>query len=175
MKQLVMIYILGLLGCVCKDVIPGRQTSEVYTGNQLRINGYYVSGPFSDEQNLIGVAILNTNGVAFQFDTSVPDSDTSAYLQEAIADDEVLNDPAKDPPTFKGVFTIDQSAIELNIWNWGDRCIVVYNHTGRIINDTTFEITAIEETNGGSTRDVDLTYRFVPFSPKPDSTSAFID
>ena len=139
------------------------------------LGGYYRTGPMKSESTLIGVAVLNANGVAYQFDTTVPEVDTNTYIANILVNDDIINDPSKDPPIFKGVYSVDVPAIDLSIWNWGESYVVRFVHTGRIVNDTTFVITEVEETNGGPTTEVDLTYRFVPFSPKPDSTSTFID
>ena len=159
--------------CVCKDLIPNRLEAIELTSSNLRLSGYYYSGEL-DDAGTIGIAILYRNGAALNYYFSVPSNDTISEIESFFGSQEFASQTS-DPPFGRGVFEISGSDITITSWDWGESCIATFVHTGYIVNDTTFVITEVEETNGGPTTEVDLTYRFVPLSPKPDSTSAFID
>ena len=50
----------------------------------------------------------------------------------------------------------------------------VYIREGKILNDTTFHITASYRPDGSERREKDEIYHFKQFSPKPDSTNNFV-
>ena len=68
-----------------------------------------------------------------------------------------------------GIYTINGNIIYMEDWRTiGDCTYDVFSHTGKILNDTTMIIPIQLD---GKTLD---TFRFVKFSPKPDSTNNFI-
>jgi len=142
-----------------------------YTGNELRIDGYYYSGitPADD----IGIAVFYRDGVCIHMYTRPKGQDTLDFIQNDILLDNDLMSRLWSTPTNIGVFHINASSIEFETWEAG-RDIITFSNFGTILNDSTFVITREVNNDAGESTSLNLTYHFQEFSPKPDSTNSFI-
>jgi hypothetical protein len=142
-----------------------------YTGNELRIDGYYYSNQVYNNYN--AVAVFYRDGACIHVFTSIEGADTLNYIENNILLNESLISNFMNTPTNIGVFQINTESIEFETWEAG-RDIITFSNYGEILNDTTFLITKQINNDSGKSENENLTYRFKQFSPKPDSTNNFI-
>jgi hypothetical protein len=77
-----------------------------------------------------------------------------------------------------GLFHIDGDRIVFERWHPGSKGYTpAFVHSGEILNDTTFVITEQERSKNGEEGPLeeDMMFHFQEFSPKPDSTSEYLD
>lgn len=142
-----------------------------YTGDELRIDGYYYSNQVYN--NYRGVAVFYRDGVCIHGLTSIEGTDTLSFIENDILLNESIISTFMSTPTNIGVFQINEESIEFETWEAG-RDIITFSFYGEILNDTTFLITKQVNNDSGGSETLNLTYRFRQFSPKPDSTNTFI-
>src|SRR5690606_16273704 len=138
-----------------------------YNGSELRIDGYYYSN--GTTANDIGVAIFYRDGTCIHEWGTPKNQDTISYIENEILLNNSYIDQNKNIPNHIGVFQIKDESIKFEVWEAG-RDIITFSHYGEILNDTSFLITKQVNNQSGKTSFEKLVYRFVPFSPKPDST-----
>jgi hypothetical protein len=140
-----------------------------YSGNELRIDGYYYniwSGGF------YGLRIFYGNGTVKKIGSPSGSSISDADNYVSTISAEIM--------TKKygwGVFIINGSSIKLEEWLTGSNKLAAYTKEGTILNDTTFKFTQSYRLVGGVKTEVsalDETYNFRQYSPKPDSTNQYI-
>ncbi len=163
--SLVLIILIMLTSLSCKEEINAMLTMKKtsYTGNELRIDGYYYTITQNFEGDRYGVTFFYRNGV-IRYGASFKNlSDISGDWGDG---------------NYRGLwayFEIADSTIRFENWLVG----VTYEFKGRILNDTTFHITeqrisSGEDSNFSGTT-IDELYHFVRYSPKPDSVNRFLD
>ena len=167
-----MFFAMNLLFCSCeKERQELSMAKTPYTGNELRIDGYYFSNQvFTD---YIGIAVFYRNGICINVFTQIESHDTISFIENEILLNEGLMSNFWNTPNHIGVFLINKESIEFETWEAG-RDIITFSNFGEILNDTTFLITKQVNNQSGATEAMSLTYRFRQFSPKPDSTNIFI-
>jgi hypothetical protein len=142
-----------------------------YTGNQLRIDGYYYiianDGSVYDSYFFYNTGIImDLSGVA----TNVEEMDNRLT--------NLIKNKEYDYPKFTfGVFLIKDNSITIERWYPSECPYKAFVKSGQIINDTTFVINKMYRMQNGKKteiRELDQTYHFRQFSPKPDSTNNFI-
>jgi hypothetical protein len=142
-----------------------------YTGDELRIDGYYYSNQTTADD--INLAVFYRDGVCIHMFARIESQDTISFIENEI----LLNGPLMfslwNTPTDIGVFKINTEYIELESWVAG-RDITTFSFYGEILNDTTFLVTKWTNNDSGKSHSENLTYRFRQFSQKPDSTNTFI-
>ncbi|MCB0802663.1 MAG: hypothetical protein KDB74_06160 [Flavobacteriales bacterium] len=140
-----------------------------YTGNELRIDGYYYSvwsGGFYH------MRVFYRNGTVKQ--TGSP---SGSNISDA---DNYISTISTEIMTKKygwGVFIINGSSIKLEEWMAGSNKLAAYTREGTILNDTTFKFTQVYRLVSGVKTGVsalDETFYFRQYSPKPDSTNQYI-
>lgn len=142
-----------------------------YTGDELRIDGYYYSNiVFTDR---IGIAIFYRDGFCINTWVKPVNSDTLSYIENEILLNSAFINKIKSIPTHIGVFQINAESIKFETWEAG-RDIITFSNYGKILNDTTFLITKQVNNDSDKSYSETLIYRFRQFSPKPDSTNTFI-
>jgi len=153
------------------DFEPLSTTKQAYTGNQLRVDGFYY-WPY-DNRYYDGYffyrdgTILSTGGGSDSLE------EEENYIKDRFIND---NDYKKDRAWW-GQFFIDGNNIKFERWYIGGTILSVYFREGTILNDTTFHITeSYKLVDGQKTeyKTLDETYHFKAFSPKPDSTNVFV-
>lgn len=141
-----------------------------YTGNQLRIDGYYYLINYNDPQKNMGVFIFFRNGVLTYLG--------GGFLSFNELENYIINkdfiDKKKDVKYFWGVFQVKNDIIKFERWYPSEGAKEAYVREGKILNDTTFHITKSYRSNGTELSDENETYHFRKFSPKPDSTNVFV-
>lgn len=175
MKHLLLVIVILLGSCkknkfVKDDELSIQRTN--YTGNQLRINGYYYQ---LIDGALYGVYCFYANGVIQHLGDGYKLSELAGFEQLITTKD--FNDKSKAVKYFWGVFKIEGNSIQFERWYPSEPPYKAYVRSGTILNDSTFKITESYRMQGGQKTEVtslNETYHFKKFSPKPDSTNAFV-
>jgi len=145
---------------------------EPYTGNQLRIDGYYyelVDGVMH------GIYCLYDNGVIHHLGDGIKFSEINQF-EQTITTTEFIEKIRKIKYSW-GVFKVEGNQIKFERWYPSEPPYKAYVRAGEILNDTTFIITESYRMHKGKkteVKDRNETYHFKQFSPKPDSTNNFI-
>ena len=151
-----------------------------YSGTELKTNGYYYSNLRSNGRN-ISVAIFYRNGFCIHSIMDVTYSnfevkskqDTLEYIKRTLFEDKSVIQRFLNEPTSIGVFRIEGKDIEFETWENGYD-VLTFSNYGKILNDSTFLINKFVSNQSRKEWAVNLTYKFVEYSPKPDSISSFI-
>lgn len=176
----------------CKGYESLTKTKAPFLGNQLRLNGYYYSigKEFQNgfDKDYIDVFTLYQDGVYFNV--------LKGLIEEELNHESILKnldegvqyrveniENYKDSRPYWGVFSVDNSRIEIQSWEFASDggAYPTKIIEGTIVNDTTIHfhkiIGAYPNNKGGNKRieEINNTYYFRKFSPKPDSSNVFID
>lgn len=141
-----------------------------YNGNQLRIDGYYYQ---EKDGNFFSLYCFYKNGVILYLGggfTSVQ----IISLEDRFKNGSFYHD-IKNYKDYWGVFNIHQNNIMFEKWypsSGGG--LPAYIRSGVILNDTAFLISKSIRSKTGEEKELNETYHFKQFSPKPDSTNVFI-
>lgn len=171
-KKLSIIIALTILFGCRKELYQLSMSRVPYTGNELKINGYYYSNLTSS--NDIGLAMFYRNGVCMFMYTRIESQDTLSYIENEILLNDELMSECWSTPNHIGVFRINAGLIEFETWEAG-RDIITFSSSGVILSDTSFLLTEQVNNESGSSSSLNLKFRYNEFSPKPDSTNNFID
>jgi hypothetical protein len=159
---IVSMLILCILGCTKPyETLSLKRTD--YTGNELRIDGYY----YYHYEDRIVACFLYCNGIIKLCGSS-----------SSIQDFENRNTPCSGSSSKIGwgVFIVEKDIIKYEVWRGspGFEILPTEISEGKILNDTTFHITVSYRSNTTEKRERDDIYHFRQFYPKPDSTNNFI-
>lgn len=177
MKSLWMLIVLTLVtllsqGCdiiaFCKDAELGsaRQNN---TSNRLRLAGYYYGDVTELNPTSSEVYLFYQNGVFYNYNSVDIKNAMSGQVQ---LDNFDLRTKHK---SFWGIYKIENDFIEIRYWLPSiNGCVKLFVGKGEILNDTTFKLISTKVGRGGDPLMVDDTFRFYPYSPKPDSIVNFI-
>lgn len=154
-----------------KELHELSMSKTPYTGDELRIDGYYYSSLTS--ANDIGIAVFYSDGVCIHMYMRIERQDTLDFIENEFLLNNALISRLLNTPTHIGVFQIYTESIEFETWEAG-RDITTFSHFGEILNDTTFLLKKRINNAQNKTFFENLTYRFKQFSPKPDSANNFI-
>jgi hypothetical protein len=142
---------------------------EIFSGNQLRTDGYY----FVSKDSLVGsVYFFYRNGILRETGSLLSLNDFERF--ELLITTLEFDLKGKENKDCWGVFNIQDNVIKFERWYGGQGAKPAYVSEGVILNDTTFHITKSYRSNGTELKERDETYHFKQFSPKPDSTNVFI-
>lgn len=156
--------------CKPKNIILPKNTGLT---NQLRIDGFYYE-KVNLNNDAVKVIFLYRNGVVCdlltfeKLDMQVIREHINKFYNGT--DNNIVNSRLH-----WGSFELLEKEISLTNWypsSGGP--LPVYVKKGIVLNDTTFVIKEYETTKGKKKGDLNDTYKFVKFSPKPDSTNNFI-
>ncbi len=169
-----LLFLFGLLLVIsgCSKIMEDDELSlkkTPYTGNQLRIDGYYYS---RDSSSIYDSYIFYRNGVLLDGGGELSGSFSEL---ENIFKSDLFDSFNRESKTVWGLFVINESQISFETWypsSGGG--MPAYIMSGTIINDTTFKITRSMRSNGSEKETKDITYHFKKFSPKPDSSNVFL-
>jgi hypothetical protein len=143
-----------------------------YSGNELRIDGYYYNKDSYRPQ--ICAFFLYKNGIIL--DGSAFDIDNTNRMEEWYRNGHYAASAAKYKFDW-GVFQIEGSKIKYEKWTPGAGPSWAFTYEGEILNDTTFVINKgyrAKDAGNKTPSEYHLEYHFKQFSPKPDSTNRFI-
>jgi hypothetical protein len=164
----------------CQKVLDLSIPKTPYTGNELRIDGYYYStegesGEGTKRNPLyhftyLEICLLNRNGISIFYCPAIEEGeDTLQAIHKS------LQDPPRDNyPYGYGTYIIEGNRISISHWRKGWHWFA-YQTDGIILNDTTF-VTLKEYMVGERKQDRYVkVFHFKKYSPKPDSTCVFIE
>jgi hypothetical protein len=142
-----------------------------FSGNQLRIDGYYYNLSNSKIHN---ISFFFSNGITLNCGGSKNDfKEVEDYLSTQF----LINKVHLKNKIGWGVFSIEGKSIKFERWYPSQRPYKAYVRSGEILNDTTFLITEmyrVVENNKTEVQSINEIYYFKQFFPKPDSSSSFI-
>ncbi len=177
MKYLFLLSMLLSISCACSKLLFGSEEltlpKQPYTGNELRIDGYYYYKYYPGENEVYyATYFLYENGIILEGDAvnenRIPELENKFKTLE-------WHNSIKKYKAGWGLFTIDGDKILFEKWYPNSPGQPkVYIREGKILNDTTFHITASYRPDGSKRSEEDEVYHFKPFSPKPDSTNNFV-
>lgn len=171
-RFLTLVTIILFVSASCeKELHKLSMAKTPYIGNELRIDGYYYSNQVFTDYN--GIAVFYRDGVCMNVYSRIESHDTLSFIENEILLNEALMSNFRNTPNHIGVFQINAKSIVFETWEAG-RDIITFSNYGEILNDTTFLISKQVNNESGATEAMSLTYRYRQFSPKPDSTNAFI-
>ena len=178
MKKIIIISLISLVvSCCSKLLFPSKDDyltiqKTPYFGDELRTDGFF----YQKEGNgtkYAKITFFYNNGVVFQGHGAGDMSELIEYVHKILS----YHDITKDKKGFWGLFLIENNKIVYERWQGSQLGYLVYREEGNIINDTTFIMTEMSRMNQGEkteTKQIERTYYFHQFSPKPDSTNIFI-
>jgi len=142
-----------------------------YTGNQLRVDGYYFGDPSTD--NNVNIYYFYRDGVFLDKGIEpLEDAETFNFTVD------VSNEFGETIKGAWGVFQIDGSTIEIERWQSSSNgCETTLYELGEILNDSTFVITLREFRENGKvnrTEEANSEFYFRVLVQKPDSMNSFI-
>ncbi len=175
MKNLLcIVFMLSLLGCIAFE--PLILNKEAFLGKNLKLNGYY----YSVNNKKIKAFFLYKNGIFFDRIWDGTDKYDLSQINNHIL---TFFDIEKQYPTQYcwGIFKVSNSNIKIERWLSGNgQAYPTQVLNGEILNDTTIrfyqKIGDATNVKGKKKKlyEINETYHFRPFSPKPDSTNNFI-
>jgi len=138
-----------------------------YTGDELRIDGYYYC--YFENTDITVVYFLFRNGILRSA------GGYSRYIEDN-REKEMVSYYDKYTKTDWGVFVIEGNTIQYEKWVEGPSgvSLAINRCSGYVENDTTFHITESYYSGRNETKQIDQTWHFKQFSPKPDSTNVYI-
>ena len=142
-----------------------------YTGNELRTDGYYyytMNGEYFRT-----ITFFYKNGVAFRPPSG---SHSLQEVDEYVINELVGENRFHDSQLSWELYNVENDRILFNYWV-PTRPFQCYFQEGTILNDTTFVLQRYYRMeNGEKTGETEIneTFHFRAFSPKPDSTNVFI-
>ncbi len=143
-----------------------------YIGNQLRIDGYYYKMDISS--NTIGVTYFFYEDGTLLHGGGWPYEDQFEGLEASFRIENWYNIIKKHKLAW-GIFQVEWNEISFERWypsSGGPS--PAYVRSGVILNDTTFVITKSIRSKTGEENELNETYHFKEFFPKPDSTNSFV-
>jgi hypothetical protein len=164
--------VFGVVSCVYNADDDLTFIPDAYTGNELKIEGYYYR---IDAYGYHSTYFFFLNGVMLD------GGGVGGGVKLADWENEVRNGQLHEfAIALKhhwGVFIVKNKLIAFEKWvprNGGDEVTKAYRYSGEILNDTTFRIVSTERVDGSNSQIVDWVFHFKQFTPKPDSTNSFI-
>ena len=151
----------------CEKLIQETELKRtIYTGTELRTNGYY----YKDDptRDTVLTIFLYRNGIALY--SSIDKMDIVRSENEYR--DGTFYKRIEDYRFSWNVFRVSDNLIEIEGWEPGGYPHPTIESHGEIVNDTTFRL--IEECGMRGKRILNETFHFKQFAPKPDSTNSFI-
>lgn len=157
----------------CQKLIKYKDfvlTQTHYTGNELRIDGYYYK---LREDSKISVQCFYRNGIMLNMEGGALSlNEADEYIKNRFIGDSIH--PINERSLW-GLFVVIDKTIKFECYYPSDAITKwTYIREGIILNDTTFHITDSYRSDGAEIRERDEMYHFRQFYPKPDSTNNFI-
>jgi hypothetical protein len=173
MRYITLIVALLILSFSCKKNVFKDDgltiNKELNNTDNLCLGGYF----YTDYGDIKRIMFLYQDGVILSGGDVFEENLTE--LEYSFIDGSFLKRNG-DKRLYWGVYIIDDDIIKFEKWypsSGGG--MPVYLHQGEILNDSTFVITKSIRSKTGEEKELDETYHFKPFSPKPDSTNNFIN
>lgn len=161
-----------LVGC---DALTGHDEltfdKRPYLGDELRMDGYFYH-QYTAPAGRHSSGEITGHDIYFFYRNGVVRYVGSLESLDSLTNEKFMDGTARYE---WGLFQVDGDRIAFERWYPPSKTYTVAEiRSGRILNDTTFVITALQRSNGENLTQREETYHFRPFSPKPDSTNRFI-
>lgn len=167
--------LIGLIvcSCRCKDDKLQLQKRE-YLTKELRTDGFYYGNDKGGDVITVSTFFFYINGV---FLNGFPVEKSKVSLKQIEIRD--FKEISYDEIKYQwGLFLINDTQIEIETWEPTQCGMRTFYQRGKIINDTTFNITYEEYRDDGEAetikKDLNIEYKFYKMDLKPDSTNNFI-
>jgi hypothetical protein len=174
MKTIIILFLAVLTSCsscikmvACKDKDLTLKRAE-FTGNQLKIDGFYYDKSTNLEYSTL--IIFYRNGIIM-----LPGNTTDKYFEQYIIDVS-KSDLRSTTKYFWGIFNIENNIIKIVHWLPSQCGYPVILRSGEILNDTTFVLKKMirRDSQGTTEKDMNQIFYFKRYDSKPDSTNNFI-
>jgi hypothetical protein len=173
MKKIVFYFLLLVFCLSCEEPVIYKDfilKKIPYTGNELRMDGYYYRYYDCESNNYIAACCFYRNGVLLDI--------VGAALSLEEADEKIKQFMERDVNSNYerlnwGLFVIDNQTIKFELY-YPQEYFTKWTGImeGVILNDTTFRITSFYDLSNDERHTKNNTCYFRQFSPKPDSTVA---
>jgi hypothetical protein len=172
MKIKLVILVFFLITISCNNLFKDDELNLVkkdFNGNEIRIDGFFYELDTSNSMFLY--YFLFNNGLILG---------KGALSLLEINNSVLINEMTNNMKQYKynwGLYQIESNKIIFEQWVAGTFPLQVYTYEGDIINDTTFLIKEYYYLKNGQKKNnyqLESTYHFKKFSPKPDSTNSFV-
>ena len=178
MKFLLLTAVMSLFSNCSKDKVWKDDTLSIkrtdYTGNQLRINGYYYERYSVKNGYRYNIYFFYQNGIVLYGESPL---ETEVVQMETNYATGGFHATAKDHKYYWGAYIINGTTIQFDRWYPSEPPLKAYVREGTILNDSTFTISTSYRMKDGNKTEVEArneTFHFKAFSPKPDSTNSFV-
>ena len=173
MKKIVFYFLLLVFCLSCEEPVIYKDfilKKIPYTGNELRMDGYYYRYLDCEGNNCIFAYCFYRNGIVLHMGggaLSLKEADE--YVKQFMERDINSNYERSN----WGLFVVDNQTIKFELY-YPQEYFTKWTGImeGVILNDTTFRITSFYDPSNDERRTKNDTYYFRQFSPKPDSTVA---
>ncbi len=173
MKKIVFYFLLLVFCLSCEKLIAYKDfilKKTLYTGNELRMDGYYYRYLDCEGNNCIFAYCFYRNGIVLHMGggaLSLKEADE--YVKQFMERDINSNYERSN----WGLFVVDNQTIKFELY-YPQEYFTKWTGImeGVILNDTTFRITSFYDLSNDERYTVNDTFYFRQFSPKPDSTVA---
>ena len=165
-------FFLPLIFVGCNKMFPPDNLSLQripYSGNELRIDGYYYTEMYNYKEKFLNVYFFYANGIVRYGGGGYLSCEE---VEDCILNNQIIQGKSR---TDWGVFQVNGDNVKFERWypSSGGGA-PAYVREGTILNDTTFHITLSYRSNGKERETKNEMYHFRQFSHKPDSTNRFI-
>ncbi|MFA6950546.1 MAG: hypothetical protein WCQ70_07670 [Lentimicrobiaceae bacterium] len=155
----------------CKDKELTLKRNE-YTGQTLKINGFYYGRPTTDYQGLVSyeLFIFYQNGIMM-----LPGNVELNKMEEYVS---MISKPGTIKAKYDwGLFIIDDKKINIDHWVPAQCGYPAVLRSGDIINDTSFVLRKMVRRDSQGTKEtvINEEFHFRQFDIKPDSTNNFLN
>ena len=170
--KLIILFFLILSSCLSKDDSL-RNEREDYTGDNLRINGFYYYYDYAyDPGRIMNIIFLYRNGIYFLINGDGKERTSPDEVKTLLTEEHIQT--CKTWKLNWGIFLIKGNNILIEKWSsTGIGWKTTITESGTILNDTSFIITKRGNSEIGM-KDTYYEYFFYQYNPKPDSTNVFI-
>lgn len=177
-KQRFFIYTTTIFSLIlsCKGAFENEKFTLIktpYTGKELRIDGYYykkyiLNTDYNDIEH-VDVIFLYKNGIVI-----LAGSGNQLEFESYFSSGQFY-DKVKSNPNVWGLYCIEGDTIKIECLKpMGGIGAPMYTKIGIILNDTTFRLVReFASYNIDDSRELDETFHFKQFAPKPDSTNVY--
>lgn len=172
--KILLMFLLLIMFTNCDDKESDDQLSLIktnYSGNELKINGYYYT---LFEGKFQSISFFYENGIYLD---AGGNANSSADADNYITTQFLNTTDRRGSKICWGLFKIEGDNITYEKWYPSGIAYKAFVRTGKIINDSTFNVTkSFRVVNGSETNvsSINETYYYRKFSPKPDSVNNFI-
>jgi len=170
-SKLTIFFCLILFSCL-KDNIPLSNVREDYTGEELRIDGFYYQKTSEGYINT-PLYFFYRNGITFKLNFNLENINNPVDCIPELTNERI--EAHRKRKYNWGIFKINKNEFLREEWSPPINGNYVHTilQTGEILSDTCFIFTKFISLKTG-TLNSNVLWHFYPFSPKPDSTNVFI-